>query len=67
MTSREITIAVYCAVIVAGTVVEVLARTGRTRLCTLSGCVTHQVVRRSTQLGLIVAWWWLGWHFLTGE
>jgi hypothetical protein len=27
--------------------------------------VTWAMRRRTTQVGLILAWWWLGWHFIT--
>jgi hypothetical protein len=23
--------------------------------------------RRSTQLGFLLAWWWLGWHYITAS
>lgn len=29
------------------------------------GALFHRILHyRGTRLGLILAWWWLGWHFL---
>ena len=65
MNSRTLTLAAYALVAVLAVVVELLARSDRTRLPTFASTVSSGLVRRSTQLGLFAAWWWLGWHFIT--
>lgn len=67
MNDRTLTVAAYLVLVVAaaGAAVttwlrpDLIARPGRV--------VTWAMRRRTTQLGLLLAWWWLGWHFLTSR
>ncbi len=65
MTSRTLTLAAYGLVAVAAVILDLVARSGRVKLPTFGACVSVGLARRSTQLGLLAAWWWLGWHFIT--
>lgn len=67
MTSRDATIAVYAVVAAAAVTVQVLALTGRVEVASLGKVLTWAMRRRSTQIGVLFAWWWLGWHFVTAR
>lgn len=65
MVDRFLTIGTYVllgGVLVAAAVVA-LVRPGM--LSRPGQVVTWALRRRTTQLGLLLAWWWLGWHFVT--
>jgi len=66
MTGRPLTLAAYAAVLLAGVSVQILSMLVPDRVPSLRRCLVWVMRRRSTQLGLLVAWWWLGWHFVTG-
>lgn len=62
MTTRELTILVYAGLGLALVALEVLARVGG-RIPTVAVLLRLALRHRSGQLGLVLAWWWLGWHF----
>lgn len=59
---RGVTIAVYLACAAALAALELTAR--HSTLPTISSVLRWAARRRSTQIGLVMAWWWIGWHFL---
>jgi hypothetical protein len=61
---RGVTIAIYLACALALAVTEVLARRGRLGVPTLAALFRWILRRRSAQIGVVMAWWWIGWHFL---
>lgn len=66
MTSKLVLVS-YSAVLVAMFIVEWTARR-RPDLFTPLGDMLNLVMRsRTVRLGLIAAWWWLGWHFLFAD
>ncbi len=68
MISRVLTISVYVVIGVALVGLEWAARVGTTRqLPTLAATLQWAMRRRSSQLGLLLAWWWLGWHVITAS
>jgi hypothetical protein len=66
MTSHAITVAGFAVVAAGLLAVELVARRGRAAVPTLSAVLCWAMRRRSTQLGVLLAWWWLGWHFILG-
>ncbi len=63
MNARDLTLAVYGAIVAAGAGLEVRARRPASRIPTL-GAVVEDVMRtRSGRVGLIAGWAWLGMHF----
>lgn len=64
MTSRIVTIAVFAVLFAGLGVLELLARAGRWNVPTLGRVVRWTMRRRSAQIGIVMAWWWIGWHFL---
>jgi hypothetical protein len=68
MISRILTIAVYIVIGLGLAGLEWRARTHpESRVPTLAATFRWALRRRSTQLGLLLAWWWLGWHFITAS
>lgn len=61
---RALTIGVFVAIGVALLITELLARHTAVRVPTLSAVLRWTMRRRSAQIGLVMAWWWIGWHFL---
>lgn len=61
---RMLTVAVYliCAFVLA--VTELLARHSSARIPRLADLFRWMLRRRSAQIGIVMAWWWIGWHFL---
>ncbi len=65
MSTRVATSLVYLAVAVSLVATELIARRA-TAVPTLADLVRWVARRRSAQIGLLLAWWWLGWHFVLG-
>lgn len=61
---RTATILVYIGVGVALVVVELLARFTEVKVPTLAALFRWMMRKRSAQIGILMAWWWIGWHFL---
>ena len=64
MTSRTLTLLAYGALAAALLLTEVVARRGHTSVPRFGAVVRLAMRSRSAQLGIVLAWWWLGWHFL---
>lgn len=37
------------------------------RLASAGNLLAHMMQTRSTRFGLLVVWWWLGWHYLASD
>lgn len=64
---RLLTIGGYLACIAAAVVTELLARRDRDRLVPLGTLMDQVMATRSARLGILLFWWWAGWHFLVGQ
>jgi hypothetical protein len=64
MTSRLITMAVFATLFAALGVLDLLARHSRLNVPTVAEVLRWTMRRRSAQIGIVMAWWWIGWHFL---
>ena len=67
MTSRLLTIAGFVACLVAVGALELLARRDPEKMTSLTSMIDHVVAVRSARIGILLFWWWLGWHFLVGQ
>jgi len=67
MSSWERTVAAYLLVTTLAAATQVLALVRPGVVPTIGRVATWAMRRRSTQLGLLFAWWWLGWHFITSR
>lgn len=63
MSSRELTIVGYLAVVAAGIILQVTALRMPERLPSLGRVMTHVMRTRTGRVGIFVAWAWLGLHF----
>lgn len=63
MSSRLLTALVYLAFALALVVTEIVARRSPA-VPRLAELVRWAARRRSAQFGLVLLWWWLGWHFI---
>ena len=64
MTSRIITMAIFGALFAALGVLDLMARYTRLGVPTVADVLRWTMRRRSAQIGIVMAWWWIGWHFL---
>ena len=65
MSPRTITVIGYVLIGVAALVVELIARRPGSRVPTLSQLLGHLMRERWGRVGMLLAWWWLGFHFLS--
>ena len=65
MNTHQLTIAGYLVVLALGFTLWFATREGDDkRLNSLHVMFQHLMRYRGTRLGMIIFWWWLGWHFL---
>lgn len=64
MTERLVTVAVYIVLGVGLLATEISARRPGSRVRTFPRLIHEVMEHRAAQLGLLLAWWWVGWHFL---
>ena len=67
VSSADVTVAAFLAVGLLAVAVQLLALRHPERVAALGDVLTWAMRRRSAQLGLMFAWWWVGWHFLTAR
>lgn len=67
MSSAAVTTTAYAAVGVLALALQVAGVLRPERVPTVGRVLTWAMRRRSTQIGLLFTWWWLGWHFLTAR
>lgn len=67
MTMRVITIAAFLACLILAGLLELLARREPDRLTPATRMIDHVMATRSARIGILLFWWWLGWHFLVGQ
>ena len=65
MTPAEVSYAAYALIAAAVLALEAAARLAPGRVPSVGTVLTWAMRRRSAQFGLVLAWWWLGWHFVT--
>jgi hypothetical protein len=59
------TAALAFALVAAGMlVIDLRARRPGSRLVTFTVLAGRLMASRSGRIGVLVVWWWLGWHFL---
>ena len=64
---RILTICGYLVCVAAAVAVEVLARRNRERIAPLGDLMDQVMATRSARIGILLFWWWAGWHFLVGQ
>ena len=64
MTARVITIVVFAVLFAGLEILDLIARYSKLNVPTLSQVLRWAMRRRSAQIGIVMAWWWIGWHFI---
>ena len=64
---RLVTIGAYLACIAVAGVVELVARRDPDRIAPLGDLMDQVMATRSARIGILMFWWWAGWHFLVGQ
>jgi hypothetical protein len=65
MSSHDITVAGYLAVVAAGVILEVVATRTKSPVPSLGDVLTRIMRTRTGRVGVLVAWAWLGLHFFS--
>ena len=63
MNSHDLTMFGYLLFLLAGVVLELLARRNRLRIPALEAVLASAMRTRTGRVGVLVAWAWLGLHF----
>jgi hypothetical protein len=63
-TSRTLTIAGYLLLTAAAVALDAYGRHPRTRVPSLAHLCGFVMRDKWGRIGLLLLWWWLGWHFL---
>ncbi len=63
MSSHDVTVAVYLSLASMFVVLELLARFSRLPVPTFGSILSWVMRHRAGQVGVVLAWWWIGWHF----
>lgn len=64
---RLVTIAAYLACVAVAVAVELFAHRDPDRVAPLGTLMDHVMATRSARIGILLFWWWAGWHFLVGQ
>ena len=64
MTERVVTIGLFAACAVSLVVLDLASRARPGVVCDLSTLFRRLLARRVTRVAVVLAWAWLGWHFL---
>lgn len=64
---RTVTVAVYLLCLVVAVVVELVARRDPDRIAPFGDLLDRVMATRSVRIGMLLFWWWAGWHFLVGQ
>lgn len=65
MSPRAITVVGWILIGLAAAALELLARRPGSRVPTLSQLIGHVMRERWGRVGMLLVWWWLGFHFLS--
>ena len=65
MSSHDVTVGGYLAVVAAGVILEVVATWTRAQVPSLGDVLTRIMRTRTGRVGVLVAWAWLGLHFFS--
>ena len=64
---RAITILGSLVCIAAAVTVELVARRNPDRVAPVGDLMDRVMATRSARIGILLFWWWAGWHFLVGQ
>jgi Family of unknown function (DUF6186) len=67
MTSSFIVITGYLVLLVLGIILWLLSKFERVKLHKVGVLMDRILHHRTTRVAIILAWWWVGWHFLVNQ
>lgn len=67
MSDPQIVITGYLVVVALGLAVWILTHFGALKLTKVGDLMERILHHRTTRIAIILAWWWVGWHFLVNE
>ena len=62
--NRWITIAGYLSFVVAGLVAWLVTKRKDSKVASIGKLFDRVMHHRATRVAIMIAWWWVGWHFL---
>lgn len=65
--TRIITIVGYLSFLVAGVILWLSTRHKGSKVASVGKLFDRIMHHRATRVAVILAWWWVGWHFLVNE
>ena len=65
--TRLITIAGYLSFVIASLVVWLWSWSSKAKIAKVGVLFERIMHHRATRVALIIAWWWIGWHFLVNQ
>ncbi len=65
--TAAITIAGYLCFVVAGCVIWLVTRREKSKVASLGDLLDRVMHHRATRVAIMLAWWWIGWHFLVNQ
>jgi hypothetical protein len=67
MSHPQIVITGYLVAVALGLAIWLLAHFGILKLTKVGDLMERILHHRTTRIAIILAWWWIGWHFLVNE
>ncbi len=67
MTDSFIVIAGYLVLLTLGVMLWLLSKFERVRLHKVGVLMDRILHHRTTRIAIMLAWWWVGWHFLVNQ
>ena len=64
---RDITILGFLICVAAAVALELRAQRVPDYLAPIDTLLHRVMATRSARIGILLFWWWLGWHFLVGQ
>jgi hypothetical protein len=62
--NRWITIAGYLSFVIAGLVAWLVTKRKDSKVASIGKLFDRVMHHRATRVAIMIAWWWVGWHFL---
>ena len=62
--NRWITIAGYLSLVIAGLVAWLVTKRKDSKVASIGKLFDRVMHHRATRVAIMIAWWWVGWHFL---
>lgn len=67
MTDSQVVVAGYLVIVGIGVAIWLLTHFNILKLTKVGELMERILHHRTTRIAIILAWWWVGWHFLVNE